>query len=60
MVKFAFFVLPHFENDGVQVLSYPTDRAVLFGQIRALIEIVWVREDLLHLFKSDPSFWVCP
>jgi hypothetical protein len=40
MVIFSFLVLPHLKNDGVQVLSHPTDRSVLFGPIRALVEVV--------------------
>src|ERR1700730_1878422 len=59
VVVLSFFVLPHFENDGVQLLPHPADRPVLFGQIRALVKVVWVREDLLRLFESDASFRVC-
>jgi hypothetical protein len=39
---FSFLVLPHLKNDSVQALSHPTDRPVLLGPIRALVEIVWV------------------
>ena len=28
-----FFVLAHFEYDGVQLLTHPADRPVLFGQV---------------------------
>src|SRR5580704_17145261 len=59
VVVLTFFVLPHFENDGVQLLSHPTNRSVLFGQIRALVNVIWVRENLLHLFESDASLRVC-
>jgi len=31
VVIFAFLVLPHLENEGVQVLSYPADRPVLLA-----------------------------
>ena len=59
VVIFSFLVLPHLKNDGVQVLSHPTDCPVLLGPIRALVEIVWVRKDLLPLFEPDASFRVC-
>src|ERR1700737_2806146 len=59
VVVLSFFVLPHFENDGVQLLPHPADRPVLFAKIRALIKVVWVRKDLLRLFESDTSFRVC-
>src|ERR1700687_4178206 len=32
VVKLSFLVLPHFENDGIQLLPHPADRPVLFGQ----------------------------
>jgi hypothetical protein len=60
VVIFSFLVLSHFKNEGVQVLSHPTDRPVLLGPIRALIEVVRVRKDFLCLFEPDASFRVCP
>jgi hypothetical protein len=56
MVVFSLFVLPYFEDDGKQLPSYPADRAILFGQVRALVQIVWMRKYLLYLFKSNASF----
>jgi hypothetical protein len=41
-------------------LARPADCPVLFGQIRALVKTVRVRENLLHLFESDASFRVGP
>jgi hypothetical protein len=58
VVIFSFLVLPHLKNDGVQVLSYPTDRPVLLGPIRALVKAIWVRKDLLRLLEPDASFRV--
>ena len=57
---FSFLVFSHLENDGVQLLPHPADRPVLLGPIGALVEIVWVRKDLLRLFESDASLWICP
>jgi len=34
VVIFAFLVLSHLKNDGVQVLSHPTDCPVLLGPER--------------------------
>src|ERR1700730_3962834 len=59
VIVLSFFVLPHFENDGVQMLSCPADRSVLFGQIRARVNVIWVRENLLDLFESDHPLRVC-
>jgi hypothetical protein len=56
VVIFAFFVLSHFNNDGVQVLSHPTDCPVLLGPIRALVKVVRMRKDFLRLFEADALF----
>src|SRR5258706_9231332 len=55
-VIFSFLVLPHLKNNGVQLPSHPADRPVLLGTIRALVKVVRVRKNLLHLFESDTSF----
>src|ERR1700677_4878062 len=60
VVVFSLFVLSHFKNDGIQLFLHPTDCPILLGQMRALVKIVWVRENLLRLFESDTSFRVCP
>jgi len=59
VVVFSLFVLSHFKNDGIQLLPHPADCPVLLGQIRALVKIVRVRENLLRLFESGASFRVC-
>ena len=46
-------IVPYLKDDLVKATLDPTDRAILLGQIGALIEIVWTREDFLHLFKAD-------
>src|ERR1700730_4467980 len=59
VVVLSLFVFPHFEYYGVQIPADPADRPVLFGQVRALVKIVRVREHLLRFFESDASFRVC-
>jgi len=58
VVIFSFLVLPYLKNDGVQVLSHPTDRPVLFGPIRALVKVIWLRKDFLRLSEPDASFCI--
>jgi len=58
VVILSFLVLPRVKNNGVQLLSHPADRSVPLGAIRALVKVVWVRENLLHLFEPDTSFRV--
>ena len=59
LVILSLFVLARFENDRVQLLSHPTDCTVLFGQVRALVKLVGVRENLLRFFESDASLRIC-
>ena len=56
VVVLSFFVFSHFENDGIQLLPHPADRPVLFGPIRALAKVVWVRKNFLRLFESECLF----
>src|SRR5450631_851407 len=59
VVVLSLFVLAHFENDAIQLLPHPANCPALLGKIRALVKIVRMRENLLHLFESDTSFRVC-
>jgi hypothetical protein len=60
MVKFAFGILSHLEDQRIQTLSDPSDGAILLRQVRALILIVRTRENLLRLFKADPALRIRP
>src|SRR5208282_2266909 len=59
VVIFAFLVLPHLKNDGVQVLSHPTDRPVLLRPIGALVKVIWVRKDFLRFLEPDAPLRIC-
>jgi len=41
--------LPVFENDGVQLITHPTDRPVLLRQVQALIKVIRVKKILALL-----------
>jgi len=58
MVIFALMVFPHLENDAVEALFYPTDGSVLFGNIRAVVEIIRVQEDFLYLLEADTTLGI--
>lgn len=58
MVVFAFPVLPDFEDDGVEPLSHPADRALLCRKVRALVKVIRVREDFLCLLEADSTLGI--
>jgi len=58
MVVFAFPVLPYFEDNAVEAFLHPANRPVLFRSIRALVKVMGVRKDFLHLFKADSTLGI--
>lgn len=58
VVVLAFIVFTYFENQGVEPSADPADRAVLFGEIGALIEIVRALENRLSFLEPDCPLWV--
>jgi hypothetical protein len=52
---FALLILTNLKDHGVQAFSYPADRPVLIREIGALVEVIGVRENLLHFLKADPA-----
>src|SRR5664279_3484047 len=56
VVVFSGLVLSHLKNDSVQLLSHPADSPLLLEPIRALVKVVGMRENLLHLFETRHLF----
>src|SRR6267142_2716874 len=52
MIVFAVFVFPYFKNERVQLLSHPANRPILLWHVGALVKVVGLLKDLLHL---DPD-----
>jgi hypothetical protein len=57
---FALLILTNLKDHRVQAFSYPSDRPVLIREIGALVEVIGVRENLLHFLKADPALGICP
>ena len=55
MVVLSLRILSHFKDDGVKPVSNPPNGTVLLRPVRTLIQIIWVREDLLRLFEADST-----
>jgi len=55
-IKFLFLsgVFTHLQDEGIQLVSDPSDRPILFTPIRTLVKVIRVREDFLRLL--EPNF----
>ena len=58
MVVFAFRILPHLEDKGVEPLVHPADRSVLIGEVRPLVEIIRAGKDFLRLLETYSSLGI--
>jgi hypothetical protein len=53
MVKLAFVVFPHLEDQRIQFVPDPSDRTVLFRQVASLVLVIRAKKNLLNFFKAD-------
>jgi hypothetical protein len=53
VINLAFIILSNLEDKRVQAFCHPSDRAVLLRQIRSLIEVIRVGENLLRFLEAD-------
>jgi hypothetical protein len=56
VVILSLLVLTHLEDQRVQTFSNPADGAILFGEVRALVEVVRAVKQSLRLLESDSPF----
>ena len=55
MIELAFGVFPDLKNHGVEAIAYPADGTVLMREIRALVQVVRMKENLLRLLETDTT-----
>jgi hypothetical protein len=60
MAILTMIVFPNLENDRIQTLSHPTDSAILFRQVRALVKIIRMSEYFPRFFEADSSLRIQP
>ena len=60
MVELPFGVFPNFKNHSIEAVTHPADGAVLMREIRALIQIIPVKENLLRLFEANSTLGIPP
>jgi hypothetical protein len=56
VVILSLLVLTHLEDERVQGVSNPANGAILFGDVRALVEVVRAVKQSLRLLESDSRF----
>src|SRR5260370_18721260 len=60
MVELPFCVFVNLKNHRIQTITYPTDRAMLNGEIGTLVGVVGMEENLLRLLETDSAPWIPP
>jgi hypothetical protein len=60
MVELSFGIFPNLKNDRVQAATHPTNGAMLDGKVRALVAVVGMIENLLHLLEADSTLRIPP
>ncbi len=60
MVELSFSVFANLKNHRIQTVAYPADRAMLNGQISALVGVVRMKENLLRFLEADSALWIPP
>src|SRR5208337_2349709 len=55
VVVLTFLVLPHLKDERVQPAPHPANGSVLLWQIRAMVEVVRMRKDLLRLLETNST-----
>jgi len=55
MVELSFCIFPDLKNHRIQAVTYPTDGTVLRREVRTLVGIVGMKENLLHFLEADSA-----
>ena len=60
MVELSFLVFPNLKDYRKESIAYPADGAVLNGEIRALVGVIRMKENLLCFLEADSAPWIPP
>jgi hypothetical protein len=60
MLELAFGVFPDLKDHGVEPFTHPANRAMVNRKIRTIIEVIRVKENLLHFLETDSTLGVPP
>jgi len=60
MVELSFRVFTNLKNHRIQAVTNPADGALLDGEIRTLVGVVRMEENLLYFLEADSTPGVPP
>ena len=60
MIELAFGVLPDLKNNGIEAIAHPAVGAMLMREIRTLIKIIRMKENLLRFLETDTTLGIPP
>ena len=60
MKVIALFIFANLKYYGVEITGHPADSAILLRNIGPLVEVIRMRENLLHFLKTDPALGIGP
>ena len=60
MIELAFRVFANLEDDRVEPIANPTDGAMLSGEIRTLVSVLRMKENLLSFLETDSAAGISP
>ena len=60
MVELSFLVFPNLKDYRKESITYPADGAVLNGEIRALVSVIRMKENLLRFLEANSAPWIPP
>jgi hypothetical protein len=60
MVELTFRIFPDLKNYRVQAASHPTDGTMLSGEVRTLVGVIGVKENLLYFLEADSALGIPP
>ena len=55
VIVFSCCIFPHFKNNSIELSANPADSSILFRVVVALIDVVRMRPDLLHVFEANTA-----
>ena len=55
MVELSFLVFTNLKDYRKESITYPADGAVLNGEIRTLVGVIRMKENLLRFLETDPT-----
>jgi hypothetical protein len=60
MIELSFGIFPNLKDHRVQAVTYPTYGTMLNGQVRTLVGVVGMKENLLRFLEANSTLRIPP